>query len=102
MLDSVQFCQSNNGTLPQSVLYSIAAPIGGHGLGTDALETLRGLHRHRILGRAIAYGNLQHDIPPSFIRTLQHHPVRLLGLAKAGLIESKKGAKPFAGLRAFG
>lgn len=64
--------------LPQNVLYSISARIGGSGLDTDCFECVRGLHRAGILGRAIAYANRQEEIPPSFIHSLRGHPARLL------------------------
>jgi glycosyltransferase involved in cell wall biosynthesis len=65
-------------TLPKSLLYSIFARIGGSGLDTDAFETLRASYRGRFLGKAIAYGNRQHEIPGSLIHSLRWHPVRLI------------------------
>jgi glycosyltransferase involved in cell wall biosynthesis len=64
--------------LPKSLLYSIFARIGGWGLDTDAFETLRASYHGGFLGKAIAYGNRQNEIPPSKIRSLRWHPVRLL------------------------
>jgi glycosyltransferase involved in cell wall biosynthesis len=64
--------------LPQHLLYSIFARIGGSGLDTDAFETLRASHRGGFLGRAIAYDNRQSEIPSRFIYSLRWHPVRLI------------------------
>lgn len=64
--------------LPTSVLYSISARIGGSGLDTDSFETIRGLYRAGILGRAVAYDNRQTEVPGALIESLRWHPVRLL------------------------
>src|ERR1041384_3741262 len=65
-------------TLPQRLLYSIFARIGGSGLDTDAFETLRASYRGGFLGKAVAYDNRQTEIPASFIQSLRWHPVRLI------------------------
>ena len=65
-------------TLPRHLLYSIFARIGGSGLDTDAFETLRASYRGGFLGKAIAYGNRQQEIPASLIHSLRWHPVRLI------------------------
>jgi len=65
-------------TLPRSLLYSIFARIGGSGLDTDAFETLRASYRGGFLGKAVAYGNRQNEIPSSLIHSLRWHPVRLI------------------------
>ncbi len=65
-------------TLPRRVLYATSADIGGIGLSSVAHETLIGLHERHILKQAIAFDNRQTDIPAVKIRTLRHHPVRLL------------------------
>jgi len=64
--------------LPKSLLYSIFARIGGHGLDTDSFEALRASYRGKFLGKAIAYDNRQREIPSRFIQPLRWHPVRLL------------------------
>src|SRR3954452_43681 len=64
--------------LPKSLLYSIFARIGGHGLDTDSFEALKASYRNNFLGRAIAYDNRQSEIPARFIYSLRWHPVRLL------------------------
>ncbi len=77
--------------LPRSLLYSIFARIGGHGLDTDSFEALRASYRHGFLGRAVAYDNRQSEIPARLIRSLRWHPVRLL----SSFLDSKQyyGAK---------
>ena len=65
-------------TLPEHLLYSIFARIGGSGLDTDAFETLRASYRGGFLGKAIAYDNRQKEIPASLIHSLRWHPVRLI------------------------
>src|SRR2546429_4048361 len=64
--------------LPKSLLYSIFARIGGHGLDTDSFEALRASYRGKFLGKAIAYDNRQREIPSGFIQSLRWHPVRLI------------------------
>src|SRR5256714_15310921 len=64
--------------LPQHLLYSIFARIGGSGLDTDAFETLRASHRGGFLGRAIAFDNRQTEIPARLIYLLRWRPVRLI------------------------
>jgi glycosyltransferase involved in cell wall biosynthesis len=63
---------------PKSLLYSIFARIGGHGLDTDSFEALRASYRSHFLGKAVAYDNHQTEIPGQFIYSLRWHPVRLL------------------------
>jgi glycosyltransferase involved in cell wall biosynthesis len=64
--------------LPKSLLYSIFARIGGHGLDTDSFEALRASYRGKFLGKAVAYDNRQEEIPASYIQSLRWHPVRLI------------------------
>src|SRR5256714_9316186 len=64
--------------LPRSLLYSIFARIGGHGLDTDSFEALRASYRGKFLGKAVAYDNRQQEIPSRFIKSLRWHPIRLL------------------------
>ena len=76
-----QRLESSVGTprvLPRSLLYSIFARIGGHGLDTDSFEALRASYRAKILGKAVAYDNRQEEIPASYIQSLRWHPVRLI------------------------
>src|SRR5437764_7613366 len=62
--------------LPKSLLYSIFARIGGHGLDTDSFEALRASYRGKFLGKAVAYDNRQKEIPAHFIQSLRRPPVR--------------------------
>ncbi len=64
--------------LPNHLLYSIFARIGGTGLDTDAFETLRASYHGGFLGKAVAYDNRQSEIPAAQIHSLRWHPVRLL------------------------
>src|SRR5213082_487067 len=64
--------------LPRSLLYSIFARIGGHGLDTDSFEALRASYRGGFLGKAVAYDNRQTEIPSRFIHSLRWAPVRLV------------------------
>lgn len=64
--------------LPQSLLYATSARVGGSGLDSVAHEELKASARGGFLGRALAYGNRQRDVPARSIRTLRFHPVRLL------------------------
>ncbi|MFM7180314.1 MAG: glycosyltransferase family 4 protein [Verrucomicrobiales bacterium] len=63
---------------PKSLLFSISAGIGGHGLNVDALEALKGAWGRGYLGEAVAFSNRQNVIPGDRIRTLWWHPARLL------------------------
>jgi len=74
----VRSATSEARTLPTQLLYSIFARIGGSGLDTDAFETLRASYRGGFLGKAVAYGNRQQEIPASLIHSLRWHPVRLI------------------------
>src|SRR5882762_2371681 len=64
--------------LPKSLLYSIFARIGGHGLDTDSFEALRASYRGKFLGKVVAYDNRQKEIPSRLIQSLRWHPVRLI------------------------
>src|SRR3954452_24565314 len=76
--------------LPQSLLYSIFARIGGAGLDTDSFEALRASYRGGFLGKAVAYDNRQTEIPARFINSLRWHPVRLMSFV---------GSKPYYGAK---
>ncbi len=78
---------------PRSLLFSISAGIGGHGLNVDALEALKGARDGGYLGRVVAFSNQQSVIPASLIQTLWWHPARLLKfLPKAEYVGSRKHA----------
>jgi glycosyltransferase involved in cell wall biosynthesis len=72
--------EASRAELPNRVLYSIAARLGGSGLDTDAYETVRGIYEAGVLGRAIVYGNCQRTVPGSRVKSLRWHPVRLLSM----------------------
>jgi len=78
---NAQAAETSVGTprvLPKSLLYSIFARIGGHGLDTDSFEALRASYHGKFLGKAVAYDNRQDEIPARFIQSLRWHPVRLI------------------------
>src|SRR5439155_18320313 len=80
-MTAAQQSQNSVGTprvLPKSLLYSIFARIGGHGLETDSFEALRASYRGKFLGKAVAYDNRQREIPSRFVQSLRWHPVRLI------------------------
>ncbi|MGC1479534.1 MAG: glycosyltransferase family 4 protein [Chthoniobacterales bacterium] len=75
---------------PRSLLYSIAAGIGGTGLDQVAAETLEIAIQRDFLGRAIAYSPTIRD-PKSRIRNLSRHPVKLLSpLSRDYYVGAKK------------
>ena len=77
--------------LPRALLYSTSARIGGSGLDVSSLEGIKASAQGGFLRRAIGYANQQQDIPPSRIRSLAWHPVRLLsGLGSAPYYGAKK------------
>ncbi len=79
--------------LPQRLLYSISARLGGYGLDSDSFEALRASHRAGILAKAVAYDNRQREIPRALITSLRWHPVRLLSfLGSAHYYGAKKHA----------
>lgn len=67
---------------PRSLLYSIAAGIGGTGLDQVAAESLEVSLKHDFLGRAIAYENAHGIVPADKVELLRHHPVKLLSFLK--------------------
>jgi glycosyltransferase involved in cell wall biosynthesis len=75
---SAAVLETDSRVLPNSLLYSIFARIGGSGLDTDAFETLRASYHGGFLGKAVAYDNRQKEIPGRYIHSLRWHPVRLI------------------------
>lgn len=65
-------------SLPKAVLYATSAGLGGSGLDTTSLEGVLAAWRKGILEEALCYPNRQQEIPRRVVRSLQHHPVRLL------------------------
>ena len=79
--------------MPRNLLYATSARIGGPGLDAVALESLRAARGAGCLGRAIAFGNRQDEIPADRIQTLSWHPVRLLsGIGSKYYYAAKKHA----------
>ncbi len=79
--------------LPRHLLYATSARIGGPGLDAVAFESLRAAHAAGCLGRALAFGNRQTEIPAERIHTLAWHPVRLLsGIGSKYYYAAKKHA----------
>ena len=62
--------------LPQALLYATSAGLGGSGLDSTSLEGALASFRSNRLALAICYANRQVEIEP--VKSLQHHPVRLL------------------------
>ncbi len=60
------------------MLYATSAGLGGSGLDTTSLEGALAAWKKGILKEAICYPNRQQEIPRKQIRSLQHHPVRML------------------------
>ncbi len=86
--------------LPKHLLYATSARIGGSGLDAVALESLRASHRAGILGRALAFGGPQDEIPAERIASLRWNPVRLLsGLGSEYYYGAKKHALDRAAAR---
>lgn len=69
---------NSSSALPKAVLYATSAGLGGSGLDTTSLEGALAAWRKGILEEAICYPNRQQEIPRRLVRSLQHHPVRLL------------------------
>lgn len=65
-------------SLPKAVLYATSAGLGGSGLDTTSLEGVLAAWRKGILEEVLCYPNRQQEIPRRWVRSLQHHPVRLL------------------------
>lgn len=79
---------------PRSLLYSIAAGIGGSGLDQVAAESLRAVIDGNFLGRAIAYDrDSRFEMRNAECEILSAHPVKLLSLLDR---EHYMGAKKHA------
>lgn len=64
--------------LPHSLLYATSAGLGGPGLDSTSLEGALASWRAGFLTAALCYPNRQQEILHGIVRSLQHHPVRLL------------------------
>ncbi len=90
------------GLLPKSVLYATSAGLGGSGLDVTSNEGVLASWRNEILGQAICYPNRQKEIPCRVVRSLQHHPVRLLScLGSSDYYAAKKRCLDRAASRAL-
>jgi len=79
--------------LPRSLLYSIAAGIGGSGLDAVAFETLQIAYGRGFLGQAVALSNNQNVVPAAKIAELRFHPVKALSfLPRHYYVGAKKHA----------
>jgi hypothetical protein len=63
--------------LPGAVLYAIAAPVGGHGLGTTAANSLQAARDAGILGGVVAATVDRRVTGHTPVRDLRFHPARL-------------------------
>lgn len=64
--------------LPKALLYATSAGLGGSGLDVTSKEGALASWRQGMLAQVICYPNRQKEIPGRVVRSLQHHPVRLL------------------------
>ena len=62
--------------LPHALLYATSAGLGGSGLDSTSLEGALAAQRIKGLSLAVCYANRQVEI--GSVKSLQHHPVRLL------------------------
>ena len=67
-------------SLPEALLYAIAAPVGGHGLGTTAAFSLRPSAEAGILRGVVAISSDRKWTGRARVRDLAFHPVRLARL----------------------
>jgi glycosyltransferase involved in cell wall biosynthesis len=93
------------------VVYSIPTRIGASGLGVDSFEALKGIYARGYLGRAVAYGNRQKEIPSSLIRSLgigpykifsnlpsrYYYPMKMKALDRVAVRVLREGADLFHG-----
>lgn len=79
---------------PRSLLFSISAGIGGHGLNIDALEACAGAVADGILRRAVVFSHRERSrVPSRLVETLWWHPVRMLKfLPKSHAMGARKHA----------
>lgn len=64
--------------LPRALLYATSAGLGGSGLDSTSLEGVLASARAGFLKAAYCYPDRQQEIPRERVRSLQHHPVRLM------------------------
>ncbi|HEU5361271.1 MAG TPA: hypothetical protein VFU42_08975, partial [Candidatus Deferrimicrobiaceae bacterium] len=93
------------------IVYSIPTRIGASGLGVDGFEALKGIYARGYLGKVVAYGNRQKEIPAHYIRPMRfygtkifsnlpsryYYPVKMKSLDRLTVRVLKKGADLFHG-----
>jgi glycosyltransferase involved in cell wall biosynthesis len=93
------------------VVYSIPTRIGASGLGVDGFEALKGIYARGYLGKVVAYGNRQKEIPSNCIRPMRfyltkifsnlparyYYPVKMKSLDRLTVRVLRKGADLFHG-----
>jgi glycosyltransferase involved in cell wall biosynthesis len=85
--------------LPQPILYTTSARVGGSGLDAVAAQTLRALEKAQLDWHALAL-ETRSELPNARISTLRWHPVRLLsGLGSEYYYGAKKHALDRAAAR---
>lgn len=91
---------TGRGAMPRALLYTTSAGMGGSGLDTTALEGALAAHQSGFLSRVLCYANRQRKIPGQLVKSLQHHPVRLLScLGSRDYYAAKKLALDHAAAR---
>lgn len=76
---------------PANLLYATSARLAGTGLDNTSHNGALASYRAGYLGKAVAYGNHQSEIPAERLRLLGWHPVRLLAnLGSAPYYAAKK------------
>jgi len=65
------------------VVYSCMTSIGASGLGVDSFELVRGLYEKGLLKKGVFYGNRQKEIPRSYLRIIQIHPMKIFASTPA-------------------
>lgn len=89
-------------SLPRTLLYATSAGLGGSGLDSTSIEGALASWRAGILKSALCYPDRQHEIPSHVVRSLQHHPVRLLSaLGSKDYYAAKKRWLDFLSARAL-
>lgn len=90
------------GALPQAVLYATSAGLGGSGLDVTSMEGALASWRQGMLAQVLCFPNRQDEISSRAVRSLQHHPVRLLScLGSRDYYAAKKRILDLAAARAL-
>lgn len=59
------------------VVYSVAASLGGGGIGRDTYEAVKGLYENNYLQKVVVYKNKQKQIPKKYIKNVRFHPTKI-------------------------